>query len=56
MIKPVMVKNLCVCCHGVYDTVSDTTLEQRIVSDEDLCGICWNEFMTTEYAGDFTLQ
>jgi hypothetical protein len=50
-----MAKNLCVCCRGVYDTVRDTTLEQRIIGDEDFCSVCWNEIMMTEYAGDFTL-
>ncbi|MGI0049090.1 MAG: hypothetical protein ACREAW_06075 [Nitrososphaera sp.] len=50
-----MAKNLCVCCSEVYDTVKDTTLEQRIVGDEDFCSVCWNEIMNAEYAGDFTL-
>ncbi|HXV46358.1 MAG TPA: hypothetical protein VD736_06770 [Nitrososphaera sp.] len=50
-----MAKNICVCCHGLYDTARDTTFEQRIVGDEDFCSMCWNEIMTTEYAIDFTL-
>jgi hypothetical protein len=49
-----MAKNLCVCCREVYDTVRETNLEQRIVSDEDFCGICWSQMMN-EYAGEVTL-
>jgi hypothetical protein len=49
-----MAKNICVCCRELYDT-RDTTLEQRIVGDEDFCGVCWNEIMAAEYTVDFTL-
>jgi hypothetical protein len=47
-----MAKNLCVFCREVYDTLRDTTLEQRIVGDEDFCGVCWNEIIMAEYASD----
>jgi RNA polymerase subunit RPABC4/transcription elongation factor Spt4 len=35
-----MAKNICVSCHRLYNT-DKVTYEQRIISDEDFCPICW---------------